>query len=458
MNINELRRERASINQQVQALAAIEAGGTALSAEQHTEFANLSTKFGELTAQIERVEAAERMAATAAVCVDPTPAAVAAPAGSAASSVPAQPKVPEVKGAKMARMVRALAAARGDAQLASKLAMERGFGEDVAMSLNTLTSSAGGVLVPTNLSSDVIELLRPKSVVRRLGARTLPLSNGNITVPRLKGGAVVGYIGSDSDIGVTKQSFDDLKLTAKKLAALVPISNDLIKYAGVNPNIDQIVVGDLTSAIGTREDKAFIRDDGTANTPKGLLHWAIAENKIAASDGSTIQKVETDLNKAILALEGADANMISPGWIMAPRVFRFLSSMRDGNGNKVYPELDSGMLKGYSVGRTTQVPINLGSDKPTPDKPSTNKATGDNDANASEIYFVDFGDVFIGEEETLEIDYSKEATYSITNGSTTETVSAFQRDQTLIRVIAKNDFGPRHVESIAVLTGVRWGS
>lgn len=435
MNINELRRERASINQQVQALAAIEAGGVALSAEQHTEFANLTTKFNEITGQIERAEAAERMAAAAAVPVDPTPAAVAAPA---ATSVPAQPKVPEVKGAKMARMVRALASAGGDAQLASKLAIERGFGEEVAMSLNTLTSSAGGILVPANLSSEVIELLRPKSVVRKLGARSMPITNGNITIPRLKGGAVVGYIGADSDMPSTEQQFDDLQLTAKKLAALVPIANDLLKYAGVNPNVDQIVIADLTAAIGAREDKAFIRDDGTANTPKGLRFWALAGNLIAASDGTTIQKVDTDLNKAVLALEGANANMTQPGWLMAPRVFRFLSSMRDGNGNKVYPELDNGMLRGYPVGKTTQIPINLGAG-----------------ANESEIYFVDFGDVFIGEEETLEIDYSKEATYKDSEGNM---VSSFQRDQTLIRVIAKNDFGPRHVESIAVLTGVTWGA
>ncbi|MEY1590712.1 phage major capsid protein [Burkholderia sp. Bmkn7] len=435
MNINELRRERAAINQRVQALAQIELGGTALSGEQQAEFDQLSSKFNDLTAQIERAEAAERMAAAAAVPVDPAPAAVTAPA---AASVPAQPKVPEVKGAKMARMVRALAAARGDTQLASKIAIERGFGEDVAMSLNTLSSSAGGVLVPENLSSEVIELLRPKSVVRKLGARTLPLSNGNITIPRLKGGAIVGYIGADTDIPTTQQQFDDLKLTAKKMAALVPIANDLIKYSGVNPNVDQIVVGDLTAAIGAREDKAFIRDDGTANTPKGLRFWAILGNVISASDGSTLQKIETDLGKAILALENADANLTQPGWIMAPRTFRFLEGLRDGNGNKVYPELANGMLKGYPVGKTTQVPINLG-----------------DAGKESEIYFTDFGDVFIGEEETLEIDYSKEATYKDADGNM---ISAFQRDQTLIRVIAKNDFGPRHVESISVLVGVTWGA
>jgi len=129
---------------------------------------------------------------------------------------------------------------------------------------------------------------------------------------------------------------------------------------------------------------------------------------------------------------------------MAPRTFRFLAAMRDGNGNKVYPELDRGELMGYSVGVTTQVPTNLtvGSGSAAP-------------ANGSEIYFADFGDCFIGEDASLMIDYSKEATYKDGSGNV---ISAFQRDQTLIRVIAKHDFGPRHVESIAILTGVQWGS
>ncbi|WP_426115549.1 hypothetical protein [Pseudomonas sp. DSP3-2-2] len=44
------------------------------------------------------------------------------------------------------------------------------------------------------------------------------------------------------------------------------------------------------------------------------------------------------------------------------------------------------------------------------------------------------------------IDFSKEATYTDSTGAV---ISAFQRDQTPVRVIAKHDFGPRHVESIA---------
>lgn len=430
--VHELRAERAKINEQVQALAAAEVENGSLTAEQHAQFSDLLTQFKELTAKIERAEQAESMAAQAAVPVQSHVRTV--------GSIPAVPREPEAKGAGMARMVLALAAAQGNNQLAAQIAMDRGYGDHVAASLNTLTPGAGGVLVPENLSTEVIELLRPKSVVRKLGARAMPLNNGNLSIPRLKGGAVVGYIGSDSDIPTSQQELDDLKLSAKKLTGLVPISNDLIATSSANPNVDQIVVSDLTSAMGTREDKAFIRDNGSGNTPKGLRYWAPTQNVYAAAQPKpTIDQVSIELNKLVLVLESADANMTAVGWVMAPRTKRFLQALRDGNG-KVYPELDQGFLMGYPVGSTTQIPTNL--------------AVGA-DSNGSEIYLADFGDCFIGEDSHLIIDFSKEATYTDGEGNT---VSAFQRDQTLVRVIAKHDFGPRHVESVAVLTDVQWGA
>lgn len=433
-NINDLRAQRAQVNDQVQALAASESTAGSLTAEQQSQFATLSASFGGLTAQIERAEAAERMAASAAVPVTN-------PLQAAAPVVYAQPRTPDAPGAGVAKMVIALASAQGNHQLAAQIAMQRGYGEHIAASLNTLTSAAGGILIPANLSSEVIELLRPKSVVRKLGARPIPLNNGNMTIPRLKGGAVVGYIGSDTDMPSTEPQFEDLKLSGKKLAALVPISNDLLANSASNPNVDAIVVGDLTSAIATREDKAFIRDDGAANNPKGLRSWAVAGNiTLATAAAPTIAQVSTDLNKLLLLLEGANANMTSVGWLMAPRTYRYLTAMRDGNGNKVYPELDMGRLMGYPVGVTTQIPINL--------------TVGAN-STCSELYIADFGDCFIGEDAGLVIDYSKEATYKDGGGNV---ISSFQRDQTLIRVIAKHDFGPRHVESIAVMTDVRWGA
>lgn len=152
----------------------------------------------------------------------------------------------------------------------------------------------------------------------------------------------------------------------------------------------------------------------------------------------TLEAVELALSALILRLENANSNMTAPGFAMAPRTKRWLAALRDGNGNKAYPELDQNLLKGFPVGSTTQIPINLGGD-----------------GDASEIHFADFADCFIGEDDAMVIDFSKEATYKDGSGNV---ISAFQRDQTLVRVIAKHDFGPRHVESVAVMTGVKWGS
>ncbi|MCB6184280.1 phage major capsid protein [Leeia sp. TBRC 13508] len=431
-------RERAEVHAKAQAIAS--ATGE-MTVEQQAEFQSLNARFGELTKLIQAEQAVEEMNAKMAQPVDRVAMGIgqAAPpveAQASRSTVPATPRVPEVAGAKVARMAVALAAAGGNSHVAAKIAADRGYGDDVSMALSTTTPGAGGILIPQSLSSEVIEVLRPKAVVRRLGARTVPLVNGKMTIPRVQGGAVVGYVGADDEAAATGLDFGDLELSSKTLNALVPIGNDLLRVAGTNQSVDQIVIGDLTSAIAAREDKAFIRDNGTANLPKGLRSWVLPANTFVANAVVNLANIDADLNKAILRLENSDVALVSPGWVMSPTTYRFLDSLRDGNGNKVYPELEAGLLKGYPVGRTTQVPSNLGAS-----------------SDESEVYFADFAEAYIGEDLGMTIDYSKDAAYKDSQGNM---VSAFQKNQTLIRVMTKHDFGLRHAESVSVITGVKW--
>lgn len=426
-----LRSERAKLNEELQALAKKEADGGSLSAEELTRFGQLETEIADLSAKLTRAEAAERMQAAAAVPVNESAQGIASP--------PAHITVTDnaPRGAKMAQMVRLLAMSQGNQQQAATLAASGGYGQDVAMALSTVTAGAGGVLVPTNFASELIEALRPASVVRRMGAISVPLNNGNMTIPRILGNTSVTYLGTETDIAVSDMAFGDLKLSAKKAAAIVPISNDLLANAGISPRVDQVVANDLTVSMGLSEDLHFIRADGSGYLPKGFRHWVLPGNLINAPAAPTLQQVETFLSGMILRLENANVQLGGSGWIMAPRTIRWLGSLRDGNGNKAYPEIEQGMLKGYRYALTTQIPINLGAG-----------------TNESEIYFVNFADIYIGEDQQLVIAYSNEASYKDGAGNT---VSAFQRDQTLVRVIAKHDIGPRHVESIVVAKQVTWG-
>lgn len=425
--IEELRRQRAGINEQVQALATIEANGGTLTAEQLTEFAGLQQQFSDISAKMERLEAAERAAA---VVAKPVKATQQAPG----IVVKQEPK--QYTGAGITRLVMAVAAGAGNLQDAATFAAEELNDPSVSMAISTAASS-GGVLIPQNLHSEVIELLRDRTIIRKLGARSIPLPNGNMALPRLAGGATASYTGENKDAKVSEARFDDVKLTAKTMIAMVPISNQLIGRAGFN--VEQLVLQDILTAISVREDKAFMRDDGTGDTPTGMKARATEWNRLLPWEATEINlnTIDEYLDKIILMAMDGNSNMISCGWGMSNRTYMKLYGLRDVNGNKVYPEMSQGpqsMLKGYPIQRTSAIPANLG--------------TG---GKESEIYFADFNDVVIGEDGNMKVDFSKEASYIDADGNL---VSAFSRNQSLIRVITEHDIGFRHPEGLVLGTKV----
>jgi len=353
------------------------------------------------------------------------------------------------KGLRAARIVRALAASKGDPEKAAFYAKKNFDDSAVVKALETGTGTAGGFIVPEEYSTEIIELLRPQSVVRRMGAVTLPMRTGTLNIPKLAGGGQAQYIGENADVPKTEPSFGTVQLTFKKLAALVPISNDLLRYS--NPAADMIVRDDLVMAIAEREDKAFIRGERVTSgnpqlTPVGLRYWAPSTHVIEANQTVTAENVAKDLGKLVLALKEANVRFIRPGWLMSPRTEMYLLTARDTSGVYAFrDEMVTGKLFGYPYAVTTNIPEDL-----TLTEPAV--------TNATEVYLVDFADAIIGESTQLIIDASTEASYMDVVDDTPVMYSAFSMDQTLIRVIAEHDFVMRHPESVAVLTAVKWSA
>ena len=342
---------------------------------------------------------------------------------------------PTEKGHLAARVIRALAAGKGDPERAVRFA-QREWGEDdlVVRALAAGDAEAGGFLLAPELSSEIIELLRPLSAVRRLNPSMLPMETGTVDIPKLAGGASAAYVGENANITSSQPKLGNVRLVWKKLATLVPISNDLLRFR--SPGADAMVRDDIISAMATREDLAFIRDDGTQDTPKGIRFWAVAGNIIPANGTVNLANVTSDLGLMVLALENANVRMLRPAWLMAPRTRMFLMTVRDGNGNFAYrEEMIAGRLWDFPFASTTQVPANLGGG-----------------TDESELYLVDMADVVIGEAMRLQIDASSDAAYF--DGSQLQ--ASFSRDQTVIRAVAEHDLVLRHAESVAVLTGVKW--
>lgn len=298
----------------------------------------------------------------------------------------------------------------------------------------------GGFLVPEQFSQDVIELLRPQSVVRSMVGSTLPMPVGSINIPKITDGSTAYYQGENTNATKSALKTGNVKLTWKKLISLVPLSNDLVRYS--SPGADAIVRNDMIRAIAQRENQAFLRDDGTNAGPRGLRYQMHPDNLLDVSNTTfTIQTVATDLGRCVLQLVKNNVPMSKPGWLFAPRTWNYLRMLQTTTGAFIYQaEMNNGMLLGYPYKWSTQIPTTLADHGRT-----TN-------GGETEIYLADFDDVVIGESMGLRVDASQEASYM--DGATL--TSAFSQDQTVVRAITEHDFGVRRDVSVMVMNGVCW--
>lgn len=310
-----------------------------------------------------------------------------------------------------------------------------------AFSASILTD--GGSLIPEQFATEVIELLRNKTAVRKLGYRQMDLTAGNLTIGRQSGGATAAYISEGAVITPSKPSTDQVKLSAKKLGSLVPVSNDLLRQA--TPSAEEFVRQDLLQVMALREDLAFIRGDGTQDTPKGIRNDTNSSNIYAATAVApklpTLAEVRTELAKAKYTLNKNNVP-VQPdnlAWIFGPRVRFYLELLQDGNGNNAIfaTELAQGRLWGIPFMDTTQIPENLGGG-----------------SDESEIYLYNRQEFMIGDHMQLEVTVDPNGTYE--EGGVAK--SGMSRDETPIRVLSANDCKLRHNISAVIVTTVRWGA
>lgn len=354
----------------------------------------------------------------------------------------AQPPAARQKGEAFARYVRAAVQSHNDPERGRDLLAKWGdkdLADAMTKAMTAGSPTAGGFLVPEQFSTDVIELLRPQSVIRRLGPMTVPMPNGNLSIPKITSGATGYYVGESSNITPSQLVTGQVKLSFKKLAALVPMSNDLLRYS--SPGADALVRDDAVRAIAQAENSNFIRGDGTSGGPRGLRYWVAPANLIKGVAAVALATVVSDLGKCVQALMANNIPFTRPAWIISPRSYVYLTTVQTSAGSGVFvfrEEMMGGKLWGWPYAVSTGVPETL---------------TDGGSTLESEVYFGDFADLILGESLNMSVDASSEAAYY--DGSSV--VAAFSRDETVVRVITEHDLALRRDVSFAVLYGIRWG-
>lgn len=336
------------------------------------------------------------------------------------------------------RSVKCINASGGDAEKAAYVA-ERKFGDaEMAREFKALSATSptdGGYLVPEVYANEVIELLYPSTVIYSLGARRLGMANGNLNIPKIKTGARAMYTGENRAIPKSAPKFGNLKLSAKKLTALIPMSNDLLR--STNFDNDVIVGQDVTRQMALGVDWGALNGSGGEFQPLGITKNKGVQNidvtsldEAYASSAGVLTAAFPNFLIAAVLKNNVYADGL--GFVFNTSVEQFFKALRDNVGGFIFAQEmnENGTLAGYPY-KTTNLLETVG--------------------GKTSIIFGNWNDLVIGEQGALEIETSREGAWTDDAGNL---VSAFENDQTLIRAINNVDAGLRHDESFAVATKV----
>ncbi|MCC6904302.1 MAG: phage major capsid protein [Anaerolineae bacterium] len=302
-----------------------------------------------------------------------------------------------------------------------------------ALGINPDTS--GGYLVPPQYADEIIELLRAQSLfmskpdsagsVESL-VTMMPMNRDTLIVPRQTGSSTAYWVGENAQITDSQPTLGQIQLTAKKLAALVKVSNELLDDA--TPDVDAFIRDDLVRTLADKFDSTVLYGTGGAGEPIGIYYMPdVTKTALNAAPGID------DLVSAVTRVEEQNVRMDETSqWILHPRDKNAFRLLQDTAGQFVF----AGVGLNAAVGVVPDTLLGY--------RWATSTAVAKAGSPAeTDVFFGHWRDLVVGMRKTIEIVASDVAGTS------------FEYDQTWIRAIIRADFAVRHPESIEVLTDVR---
>lgn len=216
------------------------------------------------------------------------------------------------------------------------------------------TATAGGFTVDTqHMAGDMIELLRNKALVSRLGARTLSGLVGNIAIPRVTGGATAYWLPETGTVSASDQAFGQLGLVPHRLVGDTAYAKELLIQSSID--VESFVRDDLMRVLALEKDRAAINGLGANGEPLGILNTTGIGTVTfgAAATWAKVISFETAVANANADV-GQMAYLTTPNtrgvWKAAPKVTNqafFLWEKGDA---------EFGEVNGYRAAATKQVP------------------------------------------------------------------------------------------------------
>ena len=286
--------------------------------------------------------------------------------------------------------------------------------------LNAGTPSEGGFTVPLAFSGEYIDALVATTLIDKLNIRRVPLIHGNLSIPRMDSTSAVSWVGEIDKGGKTQPTFGEVNMRAKKLKAITAISNTLLNESGVN--LEGWISEDLMRKTRIALDDAMLNGTGSQYQPLGLAN----NPDIQTAGSSTTALAITTPNDLVALLQQANVRLENVHWLLNPIGESWLRNKAFSSGPFAWSDemARTGRLRGFDFHSSSTVKY-VPADDPA-------KAYAD-------FWLGDFAEMMFGVARDITIEISREGSFQ--DGG--NTISAFDQDLTLIRLITECDFACR---------------
>lgn len=284
-----------------------------------------------------------------------------------AKSLPAQPTVTtiDVKPAKnrVGKLLQATAVATLKKIEIEPALKELGYEptQIVNKNITPLTMEGGGVLIPSMVYPELLDMLKEESVVLSAQPNILDMPNGNMSLSvRTEGSTAVWRALTDTKT-TGSMKFKKINMVATSLAARVPFADASLRYGGANTAalIERFLIEDISLQL----DETILRTGtGTNNTPYSIS--GLAKNSNAITTSVTSATIESDIRKLLIGkLQVANAKFIRPVIFTTRTVKSGIMARNDSNNTKMgYANelMEKGTVFGIPVIETNVLYTNAG--------------------------------------------------------------------------------------------------
>lgn len=344
-------------------------------------------------------------------------------------------------GIQLARSVKCIDVfGRNDPEKAAFYARKLYGDADMEREFKTLTATGpenGGYLIPEVYMDQIIEMLYPKTVIFELGAQKVPLEHGNLNIPKMTAGTRATWGGEQRKIKTTGTKFGNIKLSAKRLSAIVPMTRELMMSTSYSA--DALFANDLTRRMQLGLDFGGLYGTGGEFMPTGVYNNEEVEKvdvkklgnaSLADADGKVTADFPVWMRSKAMQKNIDD---VSLGWAFNSLMEGYLMNLKTDTGTYIYrEEMSAGKLLGAPYRISNQIPMHQD--------------------NTTEIFFGNWSDLLIGDQMGMETFTTLEGVWTDEDGVQH---SAFDENLAATRATMYDDIAVRHGESFIIARNVK---